>query len=116
MSTLLDKDDRSVRIAAGEALAVIFEVGDFERYSGERNGSSENSDKSAREGFIHLKGLKGKVLNQVRDLAAEAAGKGAAKKDLNSQRNLFRDLLDFLEVLCYIHLLLCCILYIIHSY
>ncbi|KAJ8437733.1 hypothetical protein Cgig2_001080 [Carnegiea gigantea] len=93
LSTLLDKDDRSVRMAAGEALAVIFEVGEFERFAGEEGDSSD----TAREGYLHLKGLKGKVLKQVRDLASEAGGKGAAKKDLNSQRNLFRDLLDFLE-------------------
>lgn len=97
LSTLLDKDDRSVRIAAGEALAVIFEVGDFERFSGEKVGSSNNTDNDIREGYIHLKGLKGKVLNQVRELASEAGGKGAIKKDLNNQRNMFRDLLDFLE-------------------
>lgn len=97
LSTLLDKDDRSVRIAAGEALAVIFDVGDFERFSVERNVSSGNTDKAAQEGYIHLQGLRGKVLNQVRDLASEAGGKGTAKKDLNNQRTLFRDLLDFLE-------------------
>ncbi|KAL2895041.1 Interferon-related developmental regulator 1 [Bienertia sinuspersici] len=89
LSTLLEKEDRSVRIAAGEALAVIFDIGDFERFSGD--------DKDTREGYGHLQGLKSKVLNQVRDLASEAGGKGAAKKDLNNQRNLFRDLLDFLE-------------------
>ena len=99
MSTLLDKDDRSVRIAAGEALAVIFEVGDFERFSGEKVGSGNNTDNDIPEGYILLKGLKGKVLNQVRELASEAGGKGAIKKDLNNQRNMFRDLLDFLEVL-----------------
>lgn len=97
LSTLLDKDDRAVRIVAGEALAVIFDVGDFERYSSERNGSSGDTESAIKEGYIHLKGLKGKVLNQIRDLASEAGGKGAAKKDLNNQRNLFRDLLDFLE-------------------
>lgn len=97
LSTLLDKDDRSVRIAAGEALAVIFEVGDFERFAGDGGGSNATTDTNTRDGYVHLKGLKGKVLNQVRDLASEAGGKGAAKKDLNNQRNLFRDLLDFLE-------------------
>jgi len=95
-----------VRIAAGEALAVIFEVGDFERFAGEGGDSSD----CAREGYLHLKGLKGKVLKQVRDLASEAGGKGAAKKDLNNQRNLFRDLLDFLEVLFHMHLLFSCFL------
>ncbi|KAK9756412.1 hypothetical protein RND81_01G095200 [Saponaria officinalis] len=97
LSTLLDKGDRSVRIAAGEALGVIFEIGNFERYAGEASGSNGSSDKDNREGYVHLKGLISKIINQVRDLASEAGGKGAAKKDLNAQRNLFRDLLDFLE-------------------
>ncbi|KAH9618895.1 hypothetical protein KSS87_010292 [Heliosperma pusillum] len=97
LSSLLDKDDRSVRIAAGEALAVIFEIGNFERYSGEANDSCTSIDKDKRDGYVHLKGLISKVINQVRTLASEAGGKGAAKKDLNNQRNLFRDLLDFLE-------------------
>jgi hypothetical protein len=35
----------------------------------------------------------------VRSLSAEAGGKGSTKKDLNSQRNLFKDVLEFLEVL-----------------
>ncbi|OVA09371.1 Interferon-related developmental regulator [Macleaya cordata] len=94
-SSLLDKDDRSVRIAAGEAIAVIFEIGCLEKFHKEAKGSSEGN-KSA-EGYIHIQGLRGKILNQVKDLATEAGGKGSAKKDLNSQRNLFRDVLEFLE-------------------
>ncbi|KAE9457247.1 hypothetical protein C3L33_10857, partial [Rhododendron williamsianum] len=69
-STLLDKDDRSIRIAAGEALALIFEVGKLEKLSGE---------------------------------AKESSGKGSAKKDLNSQRSSFRDILDFLEENEFLH-------------
>ncbi|THG20829.1 hypothetical protein TEA_016266 [Camellia sinensis var. sinensis] len=45
----------------------------------------------------HIQGLRGKFLSQVRNLSTEAAGKGSAKKDLNSQRNIFRDILEFLE-------------------
>ncbi|PIA44183.1 hypothetical protein AQUCO_01700062v1 [Aquilegia coerulea] len=94
LSNLLDKDDRMLRIAAGEALAVIFEVGNLEKILDEAKGSS---DSSMREKVIHLQGLKGKILNQVRNLSAEAGGKGLAKKDLNSQKNLFREILEFLE-------------------
>jgi hypothetical protein len=100
LSSLLDKDDRSVRIAAGEALALIFEVGSVEKFSGEVKGSSDGSTQEGskpREGFSHIQGLKGKIINQVRNLSAEAGGKGSAKKDLNSQRNLFRDILEFFE-------------------
>lgn len=98
---MLDKDDRSVRIAAGEALALIFEVGSLEKFFIEPKGSGDISiheENIHREGFGHIQGLKGKILNQVRNLSAEAGGKGSAKKDLNSQRNLFKDILEFLEV------------------
>ena len=61
-------------------------------------GSVSEGNKS-KEGFSHIQGLKGKILNQVRDLSVEAGGKGSAKKDLNNQRNLFKDVLEFLEVL-----------------
>ncbi|KAK0575440.1 hypothetical protein LWI29_000600 [Acer saccharum] len=92
-SGLLDKDDRSVRIAAGEALALIFEMGSLEKFSAEAKGSKDGS----QGGYAHVQGLKGKILNQVKSLSMEAGGKGSAKKDLNSQRNLFKDILEFLE-------------------
>lgn len=98
---MLDKDDRSVRIAAGEALALIFEVGSLEKFFIEPKGPSDSSiheENIHREGFTHMQGLKGKILNQVRNLSVEAGGKGSVKKDLNSQRNSFRDILEFLEV------------------
>lgn len=43
------------------------------------------------------------MINQCKNLSTEAGGKGSAKKDLNSQRNLFRDILDFFEVVCFYH-------------
>ncbi|XP_047983602.1 interferon-related developmental regulator 1-like [Salvia hispanica] len=85
-STLLDKDDRALRMAAGEALALVFEIGSLETFCGE-----------AEDSLMCLHGLRTKVLGQVRGLSAEAGGKGSAKKDLKSQRNTFRDILDFLE-------------------
>ncbi|KAL8230965.1 hypothetical protein R6Q57_000743 [Mikania cordata] len=98
-SSLLEKDDRSVRIAAGEALALIYEMGNLEKFCGSSkviSDSSVNGDISSRDvNYIH--GMRAKVLNQVRDLSAEAGGKGSAKKDLNNQRNTFRDILEFLE-------------------
>ena len=95
-------DNRSVRIAAGEALALIFEVGSVEKFPGEVKGSIDVSTPEGsknREEFSHVQGLKGKIINKVRALSSEAGGKGSAKKDLNSQRNLFRDILEFFEVL-----------------
>ena len=90
-----------MRIAAGEALAVIFEMGSLEKFAAEAKGSSDGSVSEGNKSkeFSHIQGLRGKILNQVRDLSMEAGGKGSAKKDLNNQRNLFKDVLEFLEVL-----------------
>ncbi|KAK7383223.1 hypothetical protein VNO78_28896 [Psophocarpus tetragonolobus] len=99
LSSLLDKEDRSVRIAAGEALAVIFEIGIIEKISADSKGGTDmiQEGSNLQESYTHLQGLKGKVINQVKNLSVEAGGKGSAKKDLNSQRNLFRDILEFFE-------------------
>ncbi|ESQ33367.1 hypothetical protein EUTSA_v10009506mg [Eutrema salsugineum] len=96
LSSLLEKDDRSVRIAAGEALAIIFELRTLEKFSAEAKGSVKEGSVS-QEALIHMHGLKSKVTNQARDLSSEAVGKGSVKKDLKTQRNLFRDLVEFLE-------------------
>ncbi|QCE16463.1 interferon-related developmental regulator 1-like [Vigna unguiculata] len=99
LSGLLDKEDRSVRIAAGEALALIFEIGVIDKFSAQSDNASDAAQEGSKplESYIFLQGLKGKVLNQCKTLSMEAGGKGSAKKDLNSQRNLFRDILDFFE-------------------
>ena len=61
-------------------------------------GSVSEGNKS-KEGFSHIQGLKRNFLNQIRYLSVESGGKGSVKKDLNNQRNLFKDVLEFLEVL-----------------
>lgn len=64
------------------------------------NGASDTTQDESKpqESYIFLQGLKGKVINQCKNLSVEAGGKGSAKKDLNTQRNLFKDILDFFEV------------------
>ncbi|XP_042009327.1 interferon-related developmental regulator 1-like isoform X2 [Salvia splendens] len=98
-STLLDKDDRALRMAAGEALALVFEIGSLDKFCGEAKDSSDPTTDEGKDSrkLMYLHGLRTKVLGQVRGLSAEAGGKGSAKKDLNSQKNTFRDILDFLE-------------------
>ncbi|KAK4770512.1 hypothetical protein SAY87_031044 [Trapa incisa] len=96
LSSLLDKEDRFVRIAAGEALALIFEMGSFEKSSSSEDRSIQNGNKP-RESIVQIQGLRAKILNQVRSLSMEAGGKGSTKKDLNNQRNTFKDILEFLE-------------------
>ncbi|XP_039114881.1 interferon-related developmental regulator 2 isoform X1 [Dioscorea cayenensis subsp. rotundata] len=98
LSILLERDDRAVRIAAGEAIALIFEIGRLDKFSREEG----ETDSAGREGFkprglAYVASMKGKILNQVRELSAEAGGKGTGKKDLNLQRDLFQDILIFLE-------------------
>ncbi|MED6217618.1 hypothetical protein PIB30_019385 [Stylosanthes scabra] len=98
LSGLLEKEDRAVRIAAGEALALIFEIGATEKFANSRSASDTSQEESKpQESYIFLQGLKGKVINQCKNLSVEAGGKGSAKKDLTSQRNLFRDILEFFE-------------------
>lgn len=90
-----------MRKAAGEALALIFEIGVVENLSAEPKSASDmvGEESEPRESYAHIHGLKGKVINQVRDLSVEAGGKGSSKKDLNSQKILFRDILEFFEVI-----------------
>ncbi|GJV46817.1 interferon-related developmental regulator family protein, partial [Tanacetum coccineum] len=63
---LLDKDDRSVRIAVVEALALIYKMGNLEKFGGGSEGDSDNSVKDA----AHIHGFRTKILNQVRNLSA----------------------------------------------
>ena len=79
-------------------------MGSLDKFFREARDSTDGSIQGSkpREGFSHIQGLKGKIINQVRSLSAEAGGKGSNKKDLNSQRNFFRDMLEFLEVLLWV--------------
>ena len=83
-----------MRIAAGEALALIFEIGSVKKHASD----TTQEENKLQESYAYVQGLKGKVITQVKDLSVEAGGKGSAKKDLNIQKNSFRDILDFFEV------------------
>ncbi|KAA3484765.1 interferon-related developmental regulator 1-like [Gossypium australe] len=75
-------------------------MGSLEKFATEADGSNNGSifeGNKSKEGLLHIQGLRAKILNQVRDLSVEAGGKGSAKKDLNYQRSLFKDVLEFLE-------------------
>ncbi|GMI90633.1 SALT-TOLERANCE 32 [Hibiscus trionum] len=74
-------------------------MGSLVKFAGEAKGSCDGSvseGNKSKDGFSHIQGLKD-VLNQARDLSVEAGGKGSSKQDLNNQRNLFKDVLEFLE-------------------
>lgn len=77
-------------------------MGDLEKFCAVSKGYSDSSidEGNKPRDLAHIHGMKQKILNQVKNLSVEAGGKGSAnKKDLNSQRNSFRDILEFLEVL-----------------
>ena len=48
-----------MRIAAGEALAVIFEIGIIEKFSADSKGASDMSQEeiNLQESYTHLQGL-----------------------------------------------------------
>ncbi|CAH8359713.1 unnamed protein product [Eruca vesicaria subsp. sativa] len=75
-------------------------MGTLEKFDAEAKGSDNGSVEEgsvSEEALIKMHKLISKVTNQFSDLAAEAGGKGCAKKDLNAQQSLFKDLVEFLE-------------------
>jgi len=77
MTNLLETSDLNVRIAAGESLALMYEMArDFNKdFIGDSNG----------------------LCDLLRDLATDGT-KHKAKKDLRQQRSSFRDILKTVEV------------------
>jgi hypothetical protein len=98
LSTLLEAEDRAVRMAAGEALAVCFElnlldVSSFEDAAVNSGGTGGPKNKL----FLDMQALKAKIAGLASNLSAEAGGKGADKKNLADQRDLFQRILDFVK-------------------
>ncbi|NP_001147680.1 interferon-related developmental regulator 2 [Zea mays] len=100
LCSLLEAEDRAVRIAAGEALALCFELrmfdvsssdeADVDSYTGEAGGSKHQL-------FLNMQALKAKLSGLVYSLSMEAGGRGADKKNLNDQRDLFQRISDFIK-------------------
>lgn len=82
LCTLLDS---TLPMAAGEALALIFEMGSLEKFS------CDDEDKG------EFDGLRSHVIARARGVSVEAGNKGSTKKDRSSQSHTFGDILDFLE-------------------
>ncbi|KAI3967110.1 hypothetical protein MKW92_005317 [Papaver armeniacum] len=86
-----DHDDLSVRTAAAEAIALIFEMGSLEKFCSETKSSNEQLVHEGR-----------KILNQMTNLSLEAGDEVVPKND--SKKKLIDDVLRFLEYLLdYIH-------------
>ncbi|KAG0487222.1 hypothetical protein HPP92_009317 [Vanilla planifolia] len=97
LCSLLEKGDRAVRIASGEAIAVIFEIVIAGKLSNVSNDLESQEDiPSKPKWFIYLLSLKEKIISLVSDLSMEAGGKGTDKKSLNAQRDTFQKIYDYL--------------------
>ncbi|KAH0464541.1 hypothetical protein IEQ34_007327 [Dendrobium chrysotoxum] len=97
LCNLLEKGDRAVRIAAGEAIAVIFEIVIAGKLSTATNDLESQEDMPSKpKWFVYLLSLKEKITSLVSDLSMEAGGKGTDKKCLNAQRDTFQKIYDYL--------------------
>lgn len=89
-------------MAAGEALALCFELNLLDVSScedGDANTGGTGGSKNKL--FLDMQGLKAKISGLATNLSAEAGGKGADKKNLTDQRELFQRILDFVKVCPY---------------
>ncbi|KAF9587288.1 hypothetical protein IFM89_000263, partial [Coptis chinensis] len=89
---LLDESDPSVRMVAGETLALIIEIGAIEKFSNDYCTYKEG------EGRIRTQKLKEKVLQRVKNVLLETNEKGSIDRNLGkSHRALFYDITGFLK-------------------
>jgi len=98
LSTLLEAEDRAVRMAAGEALVLCFELNLLDVSScedGDANTGGTGGSKNKL--FLDMQALKAKISGLASNLSAEAGGKGADKKNLTDQKDLFQRILDFVK-------------------
>uniref|UniRef100_A0ACD5YRC9 Uncharacterized protein n=1 Tax=Avena sativa TaxID=4498 RepID=A0ACD5YRC9_AVESA len=97
LSTLLGAEDRAVRMAAGEALALCFELNLLDVSACEDDDDTGVAGSSKSKLFLDMQALKAKISGLASNLSAEAGGKGADKKNLSDQRDLFQRILDFVK-------------------
>ena len=101
LTSLLETEDRVVRIAAGEALALCFELKLLDvstREESDVDSDIRETSGSKNQLFLNMQALKAKISGLVYNLSMEAGGRGADKKNLNDQRDLFRRISDFIKV------------------
>lgn len=88
-----------MRMAAGEALALCFELKLLDVFSNEEvEVDTAEASGSKNQLFLNMQALKAKISGLVYNLSMEAGGRGADKKNLNDQRDLFQRISDFIKV------------------
>jgi len=101
LTSLLETEDRVVRIAAGETLALCFELKLLDvstREESDVDSDIRETSGSKNQLFLNMQALKAKISGLVYNLSMEAGGRGADKKNLNDQRDLFQRISDFIKV------------------
>ncbi|KAF9621194.1 hypothetical protein IFM89_016688, partial [Coptis chinensis] len=100
-SNLLYMDDLSIQMAVGEALALIFEIGNLPKFSNETKMLTGTSVHEESEGNASIEGLKDTILKQVRTLSVQIEGSDSTEKGLiKRQKTLFQDVLKVLKGSC----------------
>eukprot|EP00850_Spirogloea_muscicola_P004457 SM000019S05001 [mRNA] locus=s19:471588:481603:+ [translate_table: standard] len=92
LSSLLADNDLAMRIAAGEAIALLYEAGG-------RDGGEESSESTSQAGALSVEALDDKqaeVLERMRDLSVEG-NKRLSKKTRKEQHGSFRDLVSLIK-------------------
>ena len=101
LTSLLETEDRVVRIAAGETLALCFELKLLDvstREESDVDSDIRETSGSKNQLFLNMQALKAKISGLVYNLSMEAGGRGADKKNLNDQRDLFQQISYFIKV------------------
>ncbi|KAF3776256.1 Interferon-related developmental regulator 1 [Nymphaea thermarum] len=81
---LLEMEDRSVRLAAGEGVVAIVD---------RANRNASYPDHNSVNMFTGYED----VINQMKSLSIEAGGRGTSKKELGNQRSFFYDTLAYVQ-------------------
>ncbi|CAI9786274.1 unnamed protein product [Fraxinus pennsylvanica] len=101
---LLQVDEPSVCIAAGEALALICEVGFLEKSVFDTHSADIGTDEKENDllkQYSSMKELQEKVSRHVRSHFQQTANKSSASNSLNERHKFCRDLLNVLEDGCF---------------
>lgn len=86
-------------MATGEALALCFELNLLDvSFCEEDDVGNREAGGSKTKLFLDMQALKAKISSLASNLSMEAGGKGADKKNLTDQRDLFQRILDFVKV------------------
>lgn len=93
LSRLLKNDDLDVRTAAGESIALLYEMTDSAPSTEEDAEDSADDEVPVARATIP----EDQVVEQMKALSVHAGGKGAPKKERAVQRSSFRELLASIE-------------------